>query len=81
MNYKKFDKEVVVLCKAMNRINGIRTIDSCCGHGKTPFHIYFKATDINESHQGLPVLLYYLDFQTIRKIWSKERRRNNCISF
>jgi len=61
MNYDEFDPEVVPLCKAMNRIEGICTTGSCCGHNKTPFHISFEATNIYNYHQGLPILLYYLD--------------------
>jgi len=46
INYDEFDKEVVELCKAMNKIPGIQTIDSCCGHGKDYFRIFFTVEDI-----------------------------------
>ena len=59
--YNEFDPEVVNLCKAMNRIKGICTHDSCSGHNKIPFRIFFGATNIDKSHQGLAVFLYYLD--------------------
>ncbi len=61
MEYAEFDPEVVSLCKAINRIGGLYTIESCSGHGKTPFRIYFRSSNINKPHQGLPVLLYYVD--------------------
>jgi hypothetical protein len=35
------DKECLNLCLAMNRLPGIFTFESCCGHGKSPFHIWF----------------------------------------
>lgn len=49
------DPECVPLCDAMNQVPGIRTHESCSGHGKTPFRVYFTA----ESLAALPRLLYY----------------------
>ncbi len=49
------DKECIKLCQAMNQVKGIHTIDSCCGHGKTPYWIFFKA----EKLEDLPPLLYW----------------------
>jgi len=40
--YDNFDPEVVPLCKALNTLPGIETIESCCGHGEYPFRIWFK---------------------------------------
>ena len=37
------DKECVALCKALNKLPGIHTEESCCGHGKEPFGIWFRA--------------------------------------
>jgi len=42
---------------ALNRYPGIRTGCSCCGHGKTPFQIWFSA----ESLDDLPPVLYWFD--------------------
>ena len=39
----KLDKEVVQLCRALNDLDGVTTVESCCGHGKEPFHIWFTA--------------------------------------
>jgi len=56
LNYTdKMDPECVALCDAMNRFEGIRTNESCCGHGKDNFRIWFSA----ESLDVLPPLLYY----------------------
>ena len=38
------DKECIPLCDAMNAVKGIITSESCCGHGKESFSIYFKVT-------------------------------------
>lgn len=51
------DKECVALCDAINALEGLRTIESCCGHDKEPFRIYFKAKHLKE----LPILLFYTD--------------------
>ncbi len=42
---KDLDPEVRALCIAMNRLPGIVTMESCCGHRKTPFHIWFRVTN------------------------------------
>lgn len=53
----KIDPECIRLCRAINHIRGIKTTESCCGHGKTEFMIWFKVIDIAQ----LPKLLYFLD--------------------
>ncbi len=52
-----YDVECVALVDAMNEVNGIATIESCCGHGETPFRIWFVA----DSLAALPPLLYWFD--------------------
>ena len=39
----RMDSECVPICDALNALDGIETIASCCGHGYAPFRIYFKA--------------------------------------
>jgi hypothetical protein len=39
------DEECIELCNAFNSIKGIYTSESCCGHGKSSFEIYFSVTD------------------------------------
>jgi hypothetical protein len=51
------DKECIELCDAMNFLSDIRTIESCCGHNKTPYQIWFRAKNL----KALPKLLYYFD--------------------
>ncbi len=40
------DDECIALCNLLNRIPGVRTSESCCGHGKSPFRLWFRCTDI-----------------------------------
>lgn len=51
------DPECQALCEAMNNLPGIMTISSCCGHGNTPFGIWFVADELRD----LPRLLYWFD--------------------
>ena len=55
--YGEMDQECVVLCDAINRIPGLRTIESCCGHGMHPYRIFYKV----ENMEKLAVLLYFLE--------------------
>lgn len=48
------DEEVAELVWAMNKLPGIETTNSCCGHGRRPFLIWFIVTDFNA--RGLLVL-------------------------
>jgi len=59
------DKECVVLCDAINRIPGLRTIESCCGHGHHNFTVYFKVTTL----EHLPILLYYISACHVGFTW------------
>ena len=52
-----YDKECVALCKAINRFPGIRTTQSCCGHGETRYAIWFRVNNL----EALPPLLYFFD--------------------
>ncbi len=42
----QMDKECIELCNALNSIDGIETFESCCGHVKQPYRIWFKAETI-----------------------------------
>lgn len=41
----KMDPQCVELCDALNCIPGIETVESCCGHGKFRFSVWFRVTD------------------------------------
>lgn len=51
------DPEVVDLCAAINKIPGVQTIESCCGHGSRPFKVWFVVNDLVD----LPHVLYWFD--------------------
>ena len=40
------DPECMALTKAINSLPGLRTTESCCGHGKTPYRIWLVATEL-----------------------------------
>lgn len=46
LDQANWDKEVVSLCNAINSIPGLETSESCCGHGKEAFEIWFNANDL-----------------------------------
>ena len=44
MNYdKKMDEQCVELCDAINEIPGFKTVQSCCGHSRCSYRIWFNA--------------------------------------
>jgi len=58
MNYTDtMDKECLPLCDAINKVDGLDTFESCCGHDLHPFRIWFGVSNL----EALPPLLYYLD--------------------
>lgn len=52
-NIEGIDKECIELCNAINKLDGLYTTESCCGHGRTPYHIFFNIQSINNL---LPIL-------------------------
>lgn len=51
---ENMDIECIPLCDALNALPGITTTESCCGHGKEPFRIWFRANSLGD----LPALAY-----------------------
>ena len=47
------DKECIKICDALNKIKGVETLESCCGHGKQPFSVWLKC---NNSKQLFPLI-------------------------
>ena len=41
--YEDIDSELQNLIRLINMVEGIETVESCCGHGKRPCQIWFKA--------------------------------------
>jgi hypothetical protein len=55
IDYNDIDFEIRDLCKAINEIDGIETLSSCCGHGIKPCAIRFQIEDISVLNR----LLYF----------------------
>jgi len=53
------DEECIPLCDAINDIPGLKTIESCCGHGKSPFRIYTEGKSVH--HRNFLILMRALD--------------------
>ena len=47
MKVNDIDPECVDLCRVLNNLPGIATFESCCGHGKTSYRIWFTAQSID----------------------------------
>ena len=46
MKYPKdMDKECIALCDALNSLKGVRTFESCCGHLKGRYEIFFSVSN------------------------------------
>ena len=46
MEYDKYmDKECIALCDKLNSLSNVITTDSCCGHCKSPYMIFFLCND------------------------------------
>ena len=55
---KGMDEECVKLCKAINLFeDDFFTVESCCGHGKSKFMVFFHVINI----EPLRRILYYFD--------------------
>ncbi|MBR4404932.1 MAG: hypothetical protein IKW84_08990 [Bacteroidaceae bacterium] len=39
------DKECIEVCNALNKLPGVETTESCCGHCKNPYRIWFKSVN------------------------------------
>lgn len=53
----KLDKECVSLVNMLNTIDGIATTESCCGHLKAPFRIFF----VSDSFSAIGMLYRCVD--------------------
>lgn len=41
------DEQCIPLFYALNSLPGLRTFESCCGHGKAPFSMWFRCDNID----------------------------------
>lgn len=68
----RMDPECIAICDAINLIPGIRTVDSCCGHGKFPFSVYMYADDARYT----AIILFYV----MEHRWNM-RLRTDCTMY
>lgn len=54
----RLDPECLALCVALNKLPGITTFSSCCGHGREPYRIWF---DVARLAALQPVVLLAAD--------------------
>lgn len=47
INYELLDKECVELCKVLNNMENLETCESCCGHFKNRFVIFFRCNNFS----------------------------------
>jgi len=61
MKYDEYmDKECIPICDMINSLPGLKTFESCCGHGKESFCIYFHVySEITD--KGLFILTRCVD--------------------
>lgn len=66
------DEECIRLCNAMNSLPGIETFESCCGHNKSKYYIWFIVTDYEK--RGLLSLSRFLsvNYHLIGSSYSEE---------
>ena len=79
--YDKIDIEIVALCRALNDIEGVETVESCCGHNKEKCRIYFKVSDIQTFNKLLFHCFNHEDFWDICADTSDPHRDWNDLHF
>lgn len=56
------DGECISLCDTLNRLPGVETFESCCGHGERPFWVFFRCINLGSlSRLGRCVSRNYSD--------------------
>lgn len=56
--YDDIDYELKNLIKLINNVEGIETVECCCGHGKAPCQIWFEADSVEDVTQFIHKYLY-----------------------
>lgn len=41
----QMDEECIAICNKINSLSGVKTTESCCGHCKQPYMIWFDCND------------------------------------
>jgi hypothetical protein len=73
----EIDAECLSLVQAMNSVPGVETVESCCGHGRRPFRIWFCISNL----EHLSVICSYVSpWHTKFKGWKVEVRAGDFLS-
>ena len=54
--YGDIDEPCIILCDAINKLTGLETTYSCCGHGKDGFLIFIRPKNVNDFSKLLYIL-------------------------
>ena len=79
--YADMDKEIVSLCKALNSIDGVETVESCCGHGREKCRIWFIVNDIKTLNRLCFHCFNHEDFWEIQVDLGDPNRNWNDLHF
>jgi len=44
----QMDRQCIRLCDAINSISGLKTFESCCGHGKNSMLVFLEAHEVQD---------------------------------
>lgn len=59
---ERMDEECISICELLNKLPDVTTCESCSGHGKNPFNIWFRCDNIDTlSRLGRAVNKNYSD--------------------
>jgi hypothetical protein len=67
-----------LLCEALNTLPGVRTYESCCGHGQEPYRIWLH---VAQPHRNLFCLTYWCwlaERHNGVRGWALRERTINC---
>lgn len=64
----EMDEECIDLCIAMNNLPGVETIESCFGHFRDAFRIFFRCS--NFKSLGILARVFDRRYSNTSKIWS-----------
>lgn len=67
------DKECVALCDVLNSIPGLQTVESCCGHNRNPFQVFFTSTTLVALEALLQTVHAVAPEWQVRAAWANPR--------
>ena len=80
------DKECIEICNVLNRLPGTETFESCMGHGKHEFWVFFRCYNIdtisrlgravnkNYSDGNWEIIVDSTDTKPLRNFWLRSKK-------